>query len=57
MAGSVVVLVLLGMLAGLVGPWLLHQIDVDKCLDRGGAFDYDNNKCIFAPGKVTTSLK
>lgn len=32
---------------GIVMPWLMKQVDIDKCLDSGGAFDYEAQTCIY----------
>ena len=26
-------------------PWLDHQLDIDRCLDRGGAWDHGRGAC------------
>ena len=48
MLGFILMLPLLALLAGLFGPWILRQIDIDKCLDRGGAFDKESGNCKFS---------
>ncbi len=34
--------------AGLLRPWLMQQVAIDRCLDAGGAFDYQAKHCIGA---------
>ncbi len=26
--------------------FIAHQVDIDRCFDRGGVYDYANQKCI-----------
>ena len=37
----------IGLLAAFVLPKFLHNIEVDKCLDNGGSFNYQNCECDF----------
>ena len=30
------------------GVWLARQVSIDRCLDRGGAWDYEQARCIVA---------
>lgn len=46
MIGLLVVPIVIGIIAALVVPFLLHQIDIDKCLDSGGKFEYGKKQCI-----------
>ena len=39
-------LVVIGVLAAVVGPWLHQQVGIDQCLDSGGKYDYEANSCI-----------
>ncbi len=41
------ILLAMSLLAALVGPWVMRQIEIDICLDNGGSYNHDN-KCIFA---------
>ncbi|XAH22170.1 hypothetical protein AAFF27_19410 [Xylophilus sp. GW821-FHT01B05] len=36
--------------AALVGAsvWLVREVSIDKCLDRGGAWDYEQMHCVVA---------
>jgi hypothetical protein len=34
--------------AGVAAPWLKHQQDIDRCLDAGGAYDYESEVCVGA---------
>lgn len=43
-------LAVLGFLIALAAPWLMHQVDIDRCLDAGGAYDYHNEACVGAQG-------
>jgi hypothetical protein len=45
MAGVVLVVLLLGLLAAILIPPLMQFFAIDKCLDAGGAFDYATNTC------------
>lgn len=40
------VLIIFGILASLFIPKISRQLDIDNCLDGGGKYDYENNKCI-----------
>jgi hypothetical protein len=39
-------LVLLALAGGFVIPWAIKFVAVDRCLDSGGAYDYELKKCI-----------
>gem|GEM_PF-4000323 len=43
--------ILVGILAGIVVPYVLRQIEIDKCLDAGGSFDYQTKSCLFPADK------
>jgi hypothetical protein len=30
------------------GIWLAREVSIDKCLDRGGAWDHDQARCLVA---------
>ena len=45
MAGIPIVLGLLAALAGLIGPMLMHYLDVKKCHDAGGFFNTEKGEC------------
>lgn len=45
MVGVFLAIVLLSVLAALVMPRLLNYLEVDRCLDAGGAFNYENGIC------------
>jgi hypothetical protein len=45
MAGVFVVLMVLALAAGVFGPRLLRYIEVDRCLDAGGSYEYDTAAC------------
>ena len=47
MIGSFLALVVIGLLAGVAGPWILDYIAVDRCLDSGGSFNYEACACDF----------
>ena len=38
--------VILG-LGGAFTVWLYGEIQIDKCLDAGGAWDYEQHHCVF----------
>jgi hypothetical protein len=46
MIGLLAVPIILGIIVAFVVPFLLHQIDIDKCLDSGGKFEYGKKQCI-----------
>lgn len=46
MATFILAPLILALLATLILPKILHNIDIDRCLDTGGKFDYSNNQCI-----------
>lgn len=39
-------LILLGIIAGLLVPIVMKQVEIDRCLDSGGKFDYNTNQCL-----------
>jgi hypothetical protein len=45
MAGVVVLLLVVGVAAAFVMPYVLKEIDIDRCLDGGGGYDYAAAKC------------
>jgi hypothetical protein len=45
MAGLFFILILIGLVAGWVGPWVLHHLEVDRCLDAGGVFNAETGRC------------
>lgn len=30
------------------GIWLAREVSIDRCLDRGGAWDYEQASCVVA---------
>ena len=38
-------IILLALFIAMVFPWLSNFVEVDKCLDSGGSYDYANCKC------------
>lgn len=28
------------------GVWLAREVSIDSCLDRGGAWDYEQSRCV-----------
>jgi len=40
------ILILLGIIASLLVPKIMQQIEIDRCLDSGGKFDYSTNQCV-----------
>ncbi len=47
MAGLFLMLIVLAIFAAIIGPWVLRQIDIAKCLDSGGAFNSKDGKCYY----------
>ncbi len=45
MIGIFFAIVVLGLVMGLIGPYVLTFFDVDRCLDGGGSFDYESCAC------------
>ena len=45
MAAVFVLLLVVGVVAAFVVPYVLTQIDIDRCLDGGGRYDYAATKC------------
>lgn len=43
----IVWLILVFAIGAAVVPWLYREIQIDKCLDAGGAWDYEGKHCIF----------
>jgi hypothetical protein len=35
------------LLIGVFAIWLYGEIQIDKCLDAGGAWDYEKHRCMF----------
>lgn len=46
-----IILIALGILIAIVGPWLHRQVDMDRCLDSGGRYEYEANRCIHRTGQ------
>lgn len=40
------ILIVFGILVSLFIPKISRQLDIDSCVDAGGKYDYENNKCI-----------
>lgn len=45
MAAVFVLLLALGVAAAFVVPYVLTQIDINRCLDKGGSYDYAATQC------------
>jgi hypothetical protein len=45
MAWFLPALILLALIGGLLLPWLMEQMAIDRCLDSGGAFNYEIRTC------------
>ncbi len=43
--GFFVIFILIGLLVGLMGPWLMQKNIINKCLDKGGTFEHKKAKC------------
>ncbi|MGK2945649.1 MAG: hypothetical protein ACSLFC_13015 [Desulfuromonadales bacterium] len=54
MVGTIIGLIVVVVLAAWLIPFLSHHIEVDRCLDSGGAYDYENNVCLFSDKKAGT---
>jgi hypothetical protein len=39
-------LIIFAVLASLFVPKISRQLDIDSCLDAGGKYDYENDKCV-----------
>ncbi len=39
-------LIIFGVLASLLVSRISRQADIDSCLDGGGKYDYENDKCV-----------
>ena len=39
-------LIIFGILVSLFVTKISRQLDIDSCLDGGGKYDYDNDKCV-----------
>jgi hypothetical protein len=37
----------IGLVAAFVAPLVLSYLDVDRCLDAGGAYNYESNHCVY----------
>jgi hypothetical protein len=52
MMTSVPIMILLGIVLALAAPYILTQIDIDRCLDSDGKWEYSVNNCVTEnPGK------
>ena len=40
------VMIVLGLAAAYVVPRVIEFVDVDRCLDQGGSFDYSARTCV-----------
>ncbi len=40
------ILIIIGILASLLVPKISRQVDIDRCLDAGGKYDYANDRCV-----------
>jgi hypothetical protein len=45
MAATILLPLAVGLLAAVVAPILLKHLEVDRCLDNGGAYDYKTETC------------
>ncbi len=54
MVGTIIGLIVVVVLAAWLIPVLSHHIEVDRCLDSDGAYDYENNVCLFSDKKAGT---
>lgn len=46
MAGTFIALLLLGLIASFVGPYLIRYMEVNRCLDSGGKYDDEKSACL-----------
>jgi hypothetical protein len=46
MAGLPFVLMLIGLLAALVGPWVMHRLDISRCHKAGGSLNSETGDCV-----------
>lgn len=47
MVGLFLAMIVVLFFAEMIGPWVLRQIDIDRCFDSGGTFDHKNRKCYY----------
>lgn len=45
-----IVIIFIGFLAAILAPKAIRFFNIDKCLDNGGSYDYENNVCMYGPG-------
>lgn len=50
MFGLIAGVFVLALLAAAILPWVFDFVRSDRCLDRGGSFNYQTGKCEFASG-------
>jgi hypothetical protein len=43
-----IILILIALIAGILGPKIKRSLDVDNCLDSGGSYNYKKNQCEMA---------
>ncbi|UDL06510.1 hypothetical protein [Marinobacter sp. CA1] len=48
-----ILLITIGILTAIVGPWLKQQTAIDRCLDAGGKYEYKTHSCIQSEKEVT----
>jgi hypothetical protein len=56
MIGFFLLVIVLVISLAIIGPWLLRQIDIDKCLDSGGSYNYETDKCNYETTETENSL-
>ena len=47
-----ILLIGIGLLVAIFGPWLREQRDVDRCLDAGGKYQYETKSCLLSNGHL-----
>lgn len=43
-----ITLLLVAAVVATAGIWLAREVSIDTCLDRGGAWDHEQARCLFA---------
>lgn len=46
-----ITLLLVAVVVATAGIWLAREVSIDKCLDRGGAWDHEQARCLFAAAR------
>lgn len=49
MVWSIIAIIVVALIAAILIPFIYRQITIDRCLDAGGSYNHETNKCIIPP--------